>query len=91
MTNSLFRLLSILLTIAVITLFPGVANAGQISVHNSTNQSITCDASGGIRNTVKQNMQRILLSSGQTLALNPQDCSTQTSIAWSVRHTMLTI
>ena len=78
MTNSLFRLLSILLTIAVITLFPGVANAGQISVHTSTNQLITCDASGGIRKTVKQNMQRILLSSDQTLALNPQDFSTQT-------------
>ncbi|MEG5064220.1 hypothetical protein QUB33_11410 [Microcoleus sp. B3-A4] len=78
MTNTIFRLLSIFLTIAVITLFPGVANAGQISVHNSTNQPITCDASGGIRNTVKQNMQRLLLSPGQTLALNPQDFSTQT-------------
>lgn len=78
MTNSIFRLLSIFLTIAVITLFPGVANAGQISLHNSTNQPMTCYAAGDSRNTVKQNTQRILLPQGETLALNPEDFSTQT-------------
>ncbi|MEG4351552.1 hypothetical protein QUA74_17595 [Microcoleus sp. LAD1_D3] len=77
MTNSIFRLLSIFLTIATITLFPGVANAGQISLHNSTNQPITCYAAGEIRNTVKQNTQTIALSQGETLALNPEDFSTQ--------------
>ncbi|MEG5040673.1 MULTISPECIES: hypothetical protein [unclassified Microcoleus] len=78
MTNSIFRLLSIFLTIAVITLFPGVANAaGQISLHNSTSQPITCYAAGELRHTVNQNTQTIALSQGETLALNPQDFSTQ--------------
>ncbi|MBD1828610.1 hypothetical protein H6F71_14520 [Microcoleus sp. FACHB-61] len=39
---------------------------------------MTCYAAGDSRNTVKQNTQRILLPQGETLALNPQDFSTQT-------------
>lgn len=90
MAHYIFRLLSICLTIAVITLFPGVASAGQIYIHNSAKGAITCDAAGDSRNTVKQNTQTIAIAQGDTLQLNPQDLSTQT-IASSVRDTMLAI
>lgn len=78
MAHYIFRLLSVCFAIAVITLFPGVASAGQIYIHNSAKGAITCDAAGESRNTVKQNTQTIAIAQGETLELNPQDFSTQT-------------
>ncbi|MEG4282469.1 hypothetical protein QUB68_05025 [Microcoleus sp. A006_D1] len=78
MAHYIFRLLSICFAIAVITLFPGVASAGQIYIHNSAKGAITCDAAGDSRNTVKQNTQTIAIAQGGTFELNPQDFSTQT-------------
>lgn len=78
MAHYIFRLLSIFLTIAVLTLFPGVASAGQIFIHNSADRAITCYAAGDSRNTVNENTQNLALPQGETVELNPQDFSTQT-------------
>ena len=77
MAHYIFRLLSICLTIAVITLFPGVARAGEVYIHNSAKGAVTCDAAGDSRNRVKQNTQRIAIAPAETFELNPQDFSTQ--------------
>jgi ABC-type glycerol-3-phosphate transport system substrate-binding protein len=82
MLRLLSILLSIVLSIAAIALFPKVASAGEIYIHNAGDRTIICNAAGNFRDTIKKNAdgntQEIALSQGATFELNPQAFPAQT-------------